>query len=150
MADKMSALAAVQAGYAAGVRPLGIARTFDENARAPVRTSDIVVQATKVQATATTLATIPDGENWRVEYFAAFNGSGGASTIRLFFVPSGGSAGASTTEVFRQSVATVTGIKIDEIAGYNMAPGEKLQAICSTNNDFQVFARLIRITQGAT
>lgn len=127
---------------------LGITRTRDEASETVVRASDVVIQATKVQSTATTIATVPDGENWRVEYIAAFNGTGGASTLRVFFVPSGGSAGATTTEAFRVSIATLTGVNITVAHGYQMLPGESLQMICTANDDITVFARLTRITQG--
>lgn len=153
MADKMSALAAVQAGYAAGVQPLGIARTFDENARSPIRTSDIVVSATLIKSSATgavTLAECPDGENWRIEFLSVFNTTGGASTISIYLVPDGTSPGNTTNRVIAASVATLGSRRCTEAEGYQLLPGERLVAACSADNDFTAFARLTRITQGAT
>jgi hypothetical protein len=153
MADKMSAMAAVRAGYAAGVQPLGITRTFDENARPPVRTSDIVVSATQIKSSGTgavTLATCPDGENWRVDFLSVFNTTAGSSTISIYLVPNGVSPGNTTNRVIAASVATLGTRRCTEAEGYQLLPGERLVAACTADNDFIAFARLTRITQGAT
>ena len=153
MADKMSALAAVRAGYVAGVQPLGIARTFDENARPPVRTSDIVVSATLVKTAATgavTLATAPSGENWRVEYLAFRNTTAGASTLTVYLVPSGGVPSTAGNAVFVGSIAAGATKILSEAVGYQLAAGERVMCICTADDDFIAFGRLTRITQGAT
>lgn len=150
MTEKMSALAAVSQGYGAGIQPLGISRTFDENARGPVRTSDIVISATLIQAAGTTLATVPTGENWRVEHLAFRNATAGALELRVYLIPSGGSLNVTTNGVYVASVAANASVLIGAAIGYQLAAGEQLAAVAPSNNDFIAFGRLARITQGST
>ena len=153
MADKMSAMAAVRAGYVASARPLGVARTFDENARGPVRTSDIVISATQIKSAATgtvTLATVPTGENWRIEYLAVRNVTAGSSAISIYLVPAGGSILLASNGIFTGSVAAGATKLVTEAIGYQLAAGEVLAMNCSADNNFIAFGRLRRITQGET
>lgn len=151
MADKMSALAAVSAGYLSGVKPLGIERIRDEASEKTVRASDITVSATQIKTSATgtvTLATCPDGENWRVEYVAARNVTGGASTLAVYLVPDGGSSSTTLNAVFQGSIAAGATKVVSEAVGYQLLPGERLTMNCTADDDFIAFARLTRITQG--
>lgn len=150
MADKTSAMAAVREGYAASARPLGVARTFDENARGPVRTSDIVISATAISTTLVTLATVPTGENWRIEHLVFRNHTASAANLTVYLVPSGGTAAVSTNGIYAASVAAGAVVSIDGAVGYQLAAGEKLGAISGTATSFIAFGRLTRITQGAT
>lgn len=149
----MGPYAAVSAGYAAGNKPLGIARTFDENARPPVRTSDITISATQAKSGGTgavVLATVPEGENWRIEYLAARNVAGGGSTLGVYLVPSGGSVSTTLNAVYLASVAAGASVRLTEAEGYQLLPGERLAITCTSDDDVIAFGRLSRITQGAT
>lgn len=153
MADKMSAMAAVRAGYAASARPLGVARTFDENARGPVRTSDIVISATAIAALpsgATTLATVPAGENWRIDYLSARNTTGTDYELRVFLVPAGGGASSAANGVFVGTITAGSTKLFSEVIGYHLASGEVLAMVGVASSAFIAFGRLTRITQGAT
>lgn len=153
----MDPYSAVGAGYAAANKPLSIARTFDENARGAVRSSDIVISATQVKSGGTgavILAYVPDGENWRIEYLAARNitiaPSAAASTLGVYLVPDGGSVSTTLNAVYLASIASGVSVRITEAEGYQLLPGERLAATCTADNDIIIFARLRRITQGDT
>lgn len=151
--DKMSATATVRAGYSSGIQPLGISRTFDENARAPIRSSDIVISATQLKSGGTgavTLATVPAGENWRIEFLSARNVAAGASTVGIYLVPSGGSVSTTMNAVYLQSLAAGASLRVTAAEGYQLAAGEVLAGTCTADNDVIIFGRLTRITQGAT
>jgi hypothetical protein len=146
----MDPYAAVGAGYTAGMKPLGIARTFDENARPPVRISDIPLAAAAVPATATTIATCPAGENWRIEHLAATNSDASARILRVYIVADGDSAADAANLVYQASIAADTSVKLDSVIGCQLIPGDTLQVIASTASVVVVAGRLSRITQGST
>lgn len=127
---------------------LGIDRTFDEASQKVIRSSDIVISATPITATAVTLATVPDGENWRIEHLAFHNVTAGAVSVAVFLVPDGDAPSSTDNRIYRQSVAASATVIIDGAVGYQLAPGERLIANSGSGTSFVAVGRLKRITQG--
>lgn len=127
---------------------LGIERIRDEASEKIVRASDITVSATAVSNSIVTLATVPDGENWRIEHLTFRNHTASAANLTVYLVPNGLTAAEASNAVFGRSIAADTAVIVSEAIGYQLLAGEKLQCISGSATSFIAFARLTRITQG--
>jgi hypothetical protein len=114
-------------------------RTLQESQRLPSALAAKTIEPIQVQSTATVIYTATDREDFWVKHLAAANVSGGASAYTLHVVPSGGSVGASNMILDAKVIATNTTDVIESLVNHRIPVGASIQALCTTNNDVNIF-----------
>lgn len=98
------------------------------------------IDVVQVQSTATTIFTARSDADFQIENLVAANVTGAASALTVYLVPSGGSASAANTIVYQLNIAARTGETIFNRENMGMLqPGMSIQALCSTNDDINMF-----------